>query len=186
MTAGEGVVTMQTLEPLGFCDPSVFIEFLALWQKGDPNAMIGIFRRWAPLIGPEAFLKGLEDTLNREIMTAVGVEQGRSERRAMLRLTMAELWQCIQRVWRVIDAAHLDLGRVEVTLICTLLKLGEEKVIPTVNLVGIPQPPANPVAPPAQPEGYKEPPLDDQNCAPVDPEAPQVCSDEEVEKLLNE
>lgn len=136
MVANGEVITLDTLRPLGFCDESVFIEFLSLWKEQKIDLMVALYRQWAPLVGPEAFLKGLEDMLYREILHSVGVEQGRSERRALLRLSMADLWQCIQRVWKVIDQAHIDLGRVEATLICTLLRLGDE-----------PQPASCPTAP---------------------------------------
>lgn len=125
-------ISMATLVPLGFCDPSVFAQFLEYWKGQQVESMIQLYRQWAPLIGPEAFLRGLEDLLNREILGSVGVEASRSERRAHMRLSMAELWQVIKQIWKVIDQAHLDLGRVEATLICTLLRLESDSATPAL------------------------------------------------------
>ena len=130
MTAGEGPITMLTLQPLGFCDPSIYADFLIMWKDYNLEGLVAHYRKWAPMVGPEAFLKGLEDVLYREVLAAVGVEAKQYEVRGSLGLTLPQLWKCIQHIWKVVDASNLDLGRVETVLIGTLLELDRVDLTP--------------------------------------------------------
>lgn len=120
MLSKGGAVRMADLTSLGFCSTEVFSSFVKVWMEGKLPEAIALYRQWAPAIGPENFLKGLEESLADGIMFQAGVDSA-AHREGLSGMSMGQLWDAMNRIWRVSDYARSDLSRIEPALACAFL-----------------------------------------------------------------
>jgi DNA polymerase III subunit gamma/tau len=107
-----GKVSEEALSLIGVCGHDVYAKLVDLILTGRLGEGVALFRSWVDSMGPQDFLKGLEDYLHKVFLYQNGIPVN-----VLLpetKVTWEELIECIGKVWGIQDVVRSKYSQARV------------------------------------------------------------------------